>query len=293
MRTTIVLDATGLMYRSFHGVPPMRTTEGEYTHAVYGFTGTLFDAIEQASDGGTNSIVAVFDDRGPTFRDELWPSYKEDRERPEMLDSQFKRAEQICDVLGVPWLAWPGVEADDVIATIAEIRKHDKNDLVQIVTVDKDMLQLLDTNVRIYDPYKQIVKSDAACVEKFGVLPEHVTDVQALMGDTSDGYPGVKGIGMKKAAALIKDYGGIEEVIRAANYLNPKGAVWDAIRATPPDDIRTFKKLATLKRDVDLGLVAYLMGQFSWPDFEAAEKLFEELEFNRHLKRLQKYKDVK
>ena len=293
MRTTVILDATGLMYRSFHGVPPMRTSEGEYTHAVYGFTGTLFDAIDQASKGAMNSVIAVFDHRGPTFRDELWPTYKADRERPEMLDPQFKRAEQICDVLGVPWLAWPGVEADDVIATIAEIRKKRPNGLVQIVTVDKDMLQLLDTNVRVFDPYKQIVKSDAECVEKFGVYPQYVTDVQALMGDTSDGYPGVKGIGMKKAAALITEHGGVEEVIRVANYLNPKGAVWDAIRETPPDDIRTFKKLATLKRDVDLGLVAYLMGQFPWPDFEAAEKLFEELEFNRHLKRLQKYKDMK
>ena len=225
-RRLFLLDGTALAYRAFHAMARtgLADRHGRPTGAIFGFVNTVFRILRTEAP---DHLAVAFDLPGPTFRHELYADYKATRERmPPELVEQMPRLREVVRALGYPVLEVPGWEADDVLATVAR-RASGEGARVFIVTGDKDLMQLVDERVSIYNV---LTKGDAVELldpkgveEKFGVPPDRVADVLALMGDTSDNVPGVPGIGPKTAVELVRRFGSFEQVLaRAAEVEKPK-----------------------------------------------------------------------
>ncbi|HEU4401596.1 MAG TPA: 5'-3' exonuclease H3TH domain-containing protein, partial [Candidatus Polarisedimenticolia bacterium] len=212
-RTLYLVDGTSNLYRAFHAIRGLSSSKGLPTNAVYGFTTMLRKILK---DHAPRYLAVAFDLPGPTFRHEAFADYKANRpETPEELVAQIPYVKEICGVLRVPVLELSGYEADDVIGTLADRARRTGFEVV-IVASDKDLLQLVGEGVVVYNPVKEEFL-DADGVERvFGVRPERVRDVLALCGDASDNIPGVPGIGAKGARDLVRQYGDLESVLRAA-----------------------------------------------------------------------------
>lgn len=243
----IIIDANSILYRSFHGIPEMNRKDGLPTNALYGLARQLLKIRKMWPD---EYHVVVFDHPGGSFREKIFPAYKADRTRPEAYTPQAREARKLAIDLGFPLFEQPGYEADDTIAHLVALwlqtTQPDDGSFVRIVTGDKDMLQLVndDRNILVYDPWADENRGVDACIKKFGVTPDKVPLVQALMGDGVDGIPGVPGIGPKKAAALINEHDSLEAILRAART-QPKGVMWANIR-TVGEDLLMFYQLALL-----------------------------------------------
>lgn len=218
MTKLVMIDGNAIMHRAFHAVPSHLTTlEGEPINAVYGLTSMLFRVIE---DTKPTHLCFAFDRPEPTFRKKILESYQ--GHRPEMdegLAEQFPKAQKLIKAFGIPIYEKAGFEADDVIGTISidsSLRGNDTN--VLIVTGDKDMLQLVNKNVKLYMPGRSL--SDASeygeekTVVKMGVLPKQIVDLKALTGDPSDNYKGVPGIGPKTATKLLSEFKTLEKIYK-------------------------------------------------------------------------------
>ena len=209
-RTLFLIDGSSQMYRAYHAFRGrgLSNQEGQTTHAVYVFVTMLRKLI---ADHHPQYIAASFDLAGPTFRDELVTDYKANRAAmPDDLAEQINWVHQACEALGVPILTAAGYEADDVIGTVA-LRARAEGFDVAIVSIDKDFFQLVSPRVRVYDPREDGAWFDSdGVVQKFGVRPEQVIDVLALVGDTSDNVAGVPGIGKKGAIDLITQFESID-----------------------------------------------------------------------------------
>ena len=204
-----IVDASSYVYRAFHAVPPLTSRAGLPTNAIYGFTNMLLKLIREERP---DRIAIVFDAGGPTFRDEAYAEYKAFREpTPDDLLTQIPWICQIVEALRLCVLEVQGVEADDVIATLVQACAGRCAEVV-IVTGDKDLMQLVTPNVILYDTMKERRFGEAEVKKKFGVGPDRVIDVLALMGDSIDNVPGVKGIGEKTAQVLVAGLGSIDEV---------------------------------------------------------------------------------
>ncbi|ROO25711.1 DNA polymerase I [Salinisphaera orenii] len=240
----ILIDGSSWLYRAYHVLPPLTNADGEPTGAIYGMTNMLRKFLREYE---SDRIVVVFDPRGPTFRNELFADYKANRPPvPEELSAQFAGIREVVVALGLPLLQIDGVEADDVIGTLAA---RDTGEVL-IVTGDKDMAQLVDERVHLLDTM-QDKRTDVARVhEKFGVGPALITDYLALVGDSSDNIPGVPKVGPKTAAKWLDQYGSLEGVIAHADAIG--GKVADNLRAAL-DDLPLYKDLATIRCDLDLG----------------------------------------
>ena len=187
----------------------MTNPEGIPINAVYGFMNMMVKLVD---DFKPKNIAVAFDFARETFRNEIYPDYKSNRTTPpEDLIPQFSLIKKATEVLGLPILELEGYEADDLIATFQAIA-HKENRKVVIVSSDKDLMQLVDNNTVMLDPMKQTWIDEEKVLEKFGVKPNRVIDVQSLAGDTSDNVPGVPGIGLKIAAELINRFGSLDEV---------------------------------------------------------------------------------
>lgn len=248
----VLIDGHALAYRMFFALPieSFTTKEGEPTNATYGFTRTLLDLIL-----GTDPphYLAVSFDLGATFRDDLFADYKGTREKmPDELDLQIERIKQVVKTLNIPILMLEGFEADDVLGTVA--RQVRGQVPVRIITGDRDLLQLVDENTRVELPARAAGRPpelfDKKGVEEyFGVRPEQVVDWKALVGDTSDNIPGVKGIGAKTAAKLLVEYGTLENIY--ANLDSIKGAL-NAKLAEGRDNAFLSQKLARIVTDAPI-----------------------------------------
>ncbi|MFO0932462.1 MAG: DNA polymerase I [Planctomycetota bacterium] len=223
-----LLDGMALAYRAHFAFVknPLTTSKGLPTSAVFGFLLTLDRVLDQEKP---ERIAVVFDAQEPTFRHKEYPEYKATREKmPDDLVPQLGWIEKVVKALGIPFLREPGFEADDVIGTLAR-RESAKGHDVWIVSGDKDMTQLVGPHVKLYnllkprEPMPELV-DEAKVVEKFGVPPDRVIDVLALMGDASDNVPGVPGVGEKTAIELVQTYGAVEQVLEAAPTI-PKKAL--------------------------------------------------------------------
>ncbi|MBR5625283.1 MAG: DNA polymerase I [Alphaproteobacteria bacterium] len=244
-----LIDGNSLLFRAYYGVHSRLTRkDGTPTGAVYGFINMILPILAAAKPG--DSFVCVFDASRITFRQDIYPEYKMNRsETPADLISQGYLVREGLSAMGIPVLCVPGVEADDVIATIAG-ENCNSVDATRIITSDKDLMQLVSDCVFLYDGMKQREIRIPQVVEKFGVKPNQVIDVQALMGDTSDNVPGVPGIGPKKAAELINQFGSLDNL-----YNNLGDVKNERIRGLLRDNREkayVSKKLVTLKSDVDL-----------------------------------------
>jgi DNA polymerase-1 len=216
----ILVDGSGYIFRAFHALPPMTRPDGVHVNAVYGFTNMLSQFL---SKHVASHIAVVFDAARKTFRSDIYPDYKAHRpEPPPELVPQFGLIRDATDALGVCKIESPGFEADDLIATYAK-GFVEGGGRVTIVSSDKDLMQLVRPGVEMLDPIKQKPIREAEVLEKFGVTPAKVVDVQALAGDSTDNVPGVPGIGVKTAATLILEYGDLESLLaNTAKIRQPK-----------------------------------------------------------------------
>lgn len=276
-----LIDGHAQIYRCYYA--PFReltAPAGEPTKATYVFSQMLLTLTRLRKP---TYLAMVMDVSGvPTFRDEIFPAYKAQREPPpEDFAPQEERILEIVDAAGIPILRLPGFEADDVIATLVE-RARGRDIDVFLVSKDKDLEQLLSDRVRMYDPHKdEVIDAERLFAEK-GYRPENVIDVQTLTGDTVDNVPGVKGIGPKTAARLIAKYGTAEAVVRHADELTP------ALRANVlafADQLARTRRLVTLRRDVPLTTTLDEL-RFTGIRANAVRSIFESLGFTRLIAQL-------
>ncbi len=278
-RKLFLVDGSALAYRSHFGFirTPLINSKGMNTGAIMGYARTLLRLIRE--EHPTHMAVA-FDTPEPTFRHEMYPPYKATREKmPEEMVGQLPWMKKITEALAIPVLELPGWEADDVIGTLAK-KAEEEGFEVRIVTGDKDFMQIVSPRVVLHDILKQgsdlIVVDPAKVKEKFGVPPEKVIDVLALMGDSSDNVPGVKGVGPKTALKLIDAYGSVEGVLEAAPSIPQKKLRENLIHDA--DMARLSKDLVTIRLDcpIDADPKDLKLGE---PDRETLDGIFKELEF--------------
>jgi DNA polymerase I len=281
-----LIDGSSYVYRAFFAVRNLATSKGTPTNAVFGFTNMLLKVLKAHKP---EAVGVVFDAPGRTFRDDLYPEYKATRDAaPEDLVKQLPYIRKVVPALNIEKLEVEGVEADDVLGTLACQALALGWDVL-IVTGDKDFMQLVTKKaddprpgIRLYDDMKERWIGIDEVKEKFGVAPDKVVDVLALIGDTSDNIPGVRGIGPKFAADLINECGSIEEILKDVSKCKARfRAPLEAGRA----DAILSKKLATIRRDVD---VTFDPARFERREGDRAKlsELFRELEFTKLLQQV-------
>ena len=278
----ILIDAHSLIYRAFFALPPMSTSGGEVTNAVYGFTSML--AIVLASR--PEYAAAAFDMGGPTFRSVEYSEYKAGRRAmPDDLRPQIQRVREILESLSIPIYGIQGFEADDIVGTLAK-QGEEMGLQVTIVSGDLDCLQCVTESVDALVPRRGITDTTVygpdQVRQRYNLEPGQLIDYKALRGDTSDNIPGVPGVGEKTASQLISEFGTIENLLANLDRLKP-GRVRDALEANA-DRVRLGKRLVTIRRDVDVR-VDLERSRWTRYDADAARKLFDELEFRQLLAR--------
>jgi len=228
--TLVLVDGSSYLYRAFHAMPNLTNSRGEPTGAIYGVTNMLRKLL---ADYDPQYIAVVFDAKGKTFRDEVYPEYKANRPpMPDALGAQLESIHAIVEAMGLPLLQIPNVEADDVIGTLARRAASDGMHTL-VSTGDKDMAQLVDGRVTLVNTMTDTVYDREQVIAKFGVPPELIVDYLALVGDSVDNIPGVRGVGDAAATAVIAAFGTLEKVY----------ADLDAVAALP---IRGAKRVAGL-----------------------------------------------
>jgi len=215
-----LIDGSGYIFRAFFALPPMTRPDGTPVNAVYGFTNML---IKLLADTESEGVAVIFDTARKTFRTDIYPDYKANRPPPpEELIPQFDLIREATRAFNVPCIELAGYEADDLIATYARLARE-RGQEVTVVSSDKDLMQLVGEGVAMLDPVKNRTIGPEKVVERFGVPPEKVIDVQSLAGDSTDNVPGVPGIGVKTAAQLIVEYGDLDTLLeRAGEIKQPK-----------------------------------------------------------------------
>lgn len=249
----VLVDGSSYLYRAFHAFPPLTNREGEPTGAMYGVVNMLKSLISQVEP---SHIAVVFDAKGKTFRDELFEQYKSHRPpMPDELRSQIQPLHAIIKALGIPLISVEGVEADDVIGTLAvQAAKEGKH--VLISTGDKDMAQLVNDHIMLINTMNNTLLDREGVIEKYGIPPELVIDWLALQGDSSDNIPGVKGVGEKTALALLQGIGSIKTIYENLDKvaeLSFRGAKTFAPKLLAEKEMADLSYLlATIKTDVEL-----------------------------------------
>jgi DNA polymerase-1 len=281
-----LVDAFNLIFRAYYarqrsGAPPMRTSRGTSTEAIYIFHNMIRRIQRQFSP---DALAAAFESEGPTLRDQEFEAYKANRaETPPELIEQIPIIARLLAALSVPVLKQAGYEADDVIGTIAQ-RAAAAGYEVTIVSSDKDMLQLVGDGVSMLDPMKNDTLYDAPKVKEFkGVPPEHIADLLALSGDSVDNIPGAPGIGEKGAVQLLEQFGSLDALLERAGEV-PRKAYRESLLYFK-DQILLSKRLATIHRDAPLQVELDSL-QVQPPDREALAAIYRELEFFSLLKEL-------
>jgi DNA polymerase-1 len=248
MKPLILIDGSNWLYRAYFALPPLRSPQGEPTGMVRGFAAMLKKLLK---DYEPERIAVVFDPPGDTWRNTIYGEYKATRDAtPEDLSSQFPHVQTWIEAMGLPLLQLPGEEADDVIGTLTR-QARAKDVPVLIVTGDKDMAQLVTEDVKILDTMKNATLGPAEVREKFGVAPGQIVEYLALIGDTSDNIPGVKGVGPKTAAKWLEQYGSLDALLAAAPQV--AGKAGENLRAGL-DHIPLARRLVTIRDDLPLAI---------------------------------------
>ena len=251
----VLVDGSSYLYRAFHAFPPLTNSAGEPTGAMYGVLNMLKSLISQVQP---SHIAVVFDAKGKTFRDEMFEQYKSHRPpMPDDLRKQIQPSHDIIRALGIPLLVIEGVEADDVIGTLA-VAASKANQKVLISTGDKDMAQLVDDNIMLINTMNNTLLDREAVIEKYGIPPELIIDYLALMGDSADNIPGVAGVGEKTALGLLQGIGSMAEIyanLDKVAELTIRGAkkLGDKLLAEKEMADLSYR-LATIKTDVALDI---------------------------------------
>ncbi len=274
----LLVNGNSLLYRSFFAMPRLTNREGLPTHAVYGFATVLRKLLTEEKP---DLVAVVFDAPGKTFRHDIYREYKANRpETPDDLVAQAPYARKLCEVLGLFVLSVEGVEADDVIGTLAT-QAEGEGYHVYIVSSDKDFLQLVSDRLTVLHPGRDLRYDPKAVEKKFGVPPEKVVDVLALMGDSVNNVPGVPGIGEKGAISLIQKWGSVESSLENAERVKNKRQREGLTQYA--DQAKLSKNLVRIVTDVEVDVELEQLA-YKGPDREAALELFEKLEFTTLLK---------
>ena len=277
-----VVDGPGFLYRAYHALPYLSNSKGQATHAVRGVSTMLLKLLREENP---EYAAVAWDPPGPTFREEKLPSYKETRPgMPDDLRSQITLVKRVFEALRLPLLEVPGFEADDVLGTLVDRMRSEAVEMV-LVTADKDMLQLVGPRVRVLSTNvrgEPIWFDDEAVTAKWGVSPNQIPDLLALMGDTIDNIPGVPGVGEKTAVKLISQFGSVERLYE--NLTLVQGKVRETL-ASHREQAFLSRELATVSTRVPIAqdLDAFKRQE---PDWERLRGLWTELEFETLLRQL-------
>ena len=243
----ILIDGSAYIFRAYYALPPMSRKDGTPVNAVFGFTNMLVKLIE---DYREEKLIVIFDAARENFINKIYKKYKANRgETPEDLIPQFDLIKKCVKAFNIPQLELAGFEADDIIATYTVLATNSKIPSL-IVSSDKDLMQLVNQNVEMLDPIKNKKIGIEGVIEKFGVNPEKVVQIQALTGDRVDNIPGAPGIGPKTALELIKQFGDIEGLIKNVELINQEKR--RNIIKDSKEDIRVSLKLVSLDKEVKL-----------------------------------------
>ncbi|MDZ7783296.1 MAG: DNA polymerase I [Halioglobus sp.] len=282
----VLVDGSSYLYRAFHALPMLTTSDGSNTGAVRGVISMLRKLVTEYPD---SPVAVVFDAKGKTFRDELFAEYKAHRPpMPEELVEQIEPIHAVVRAMGLPLICESGVEADDVIGTLARRASEQGRDVV-ISTGDKDMAQLVDEHITLVNTMTETVLDEAGVREKFGLPPSLVVDLLALMGDKTDNIPGVPGVGEKTALGLLQGIGGLDDIydnLDGVAKLSLRGARSLGARlAAEKDSAYLSYQLATIRTDVDLPLEPAELANAE-ADKQALVDWFRRLEFRGWLDEL-------
>ena len=275
----ILIDGSSYLYRAFHALPPLTNSKGEPTGAMYGVLNMVRKLLGEYEP---ERIAVVFDARGKTFRDDLFEEYKANRpSMPEDLVPQVAPLKEMVRAMGLPLLEVSGVEADDVIGTLAT-RASARGEDVVISTGDKDMAQLVNDHVTLLNTMSGTTLDREGVEQKFGVPPERIIDYLTLVGDTSDNIPGVPKVGPKTAAKWLGEFGSLDELVERADQV--KGKVGESLRENL-GNLPLSRELATIRCDLDLdqGLDDLHRGT---PDNAALREFYQRYEFMGWLREL-------
>jgi DNA polymerase-1 len=284
--TIVLVDGSSYLYRAFHALPPLTNSSGQATGAVKGVI-SMIRRLHKDYPG--SPVAVVFDAKGKTFRDEMFPEYKSQRPpMPDELREQVEPIHEIVKAMGLPLLCVDGVEADDVIGTLAR-QAGEQGRQVVISTGDKDMAQLVDEHVTLVNTMTDTVLDVAGVESKFGVPPALIIDLLALMGDKSDNIPGVPGVGEKTALGLLQGLGGLDDIYAGLDKvagLPFRGAKTMAAKLEAEKDKAYMSyALATIKLDVALDLTADQLANGE-PDREQLVEWYTRMEFRSWLEEL-------
>lgn len=278
---TLIIDGYGFVFRAYHVQPPLTSPNGDPVGALYGFTSMLIKLI---NDFRPSKCAMVFDAKGKNFRHDLYPEYKAHRPpAPEDLVSQLPLVRKAAEVLNFKIFEQEGVEADDVIATLAT-KLSKEGEKIVIVSSDKDLMQLVSDNVIMYDPIKSKYIDSVAVFEKFGVEPQKVRDALTLIGDSSDNIPGAPGIGPKSAAELVSEFGNITNLIESAEQIKQERRKNIILENT--DQIKISYELVGLKDNLEIENHKDL--SWSRPDREPLSKFIANYGFKSLISRAEK-----
>jgi DNA polymerase-1 len=278
-RPLVLVDGSSYLYRAFHAMPALANSRGVPTGAVYGVINMLRRLLK---DHEPELMAVVFDAPGKTFRDDIYPEYKANRPpMPDALAGQIPRVHALIRAMGLPLLMIEGVEADDVIGTLAHAAVAEGRDVL-ISTGDKDMAQLVGPRVQLVDTMQDKTFDREAVIAKFGVPPERMVEYLALVGDASDNIPGVPGVGPKTAARWLGEYGSLEALTGHAGEIS--GKVGEALRASL-EQLPRARSLATIRCDLRLPLAPADLARRA-PDVETLRTIYGELEFKTWLAEL-------
>lgn len=278
-KTFLIIDGSNFLFRAYHALPPLTTRSGRPTGAIRGVI-TMFQKLLDSFDPAY--VAVTFDAKSKSFRSDIYADYKAHRPpMPDDLREQIAPLMDVVDLMGLPRLIIDGIEADDVIATLS-IEAKQKGFNVIIASSDKDLAQLVDDQIKMYDGMKNQMLDREGVFEKHGVYPESIRDYLTLMGDKADNIPGVEGVGPKTAAKWITEYQSLEGILANAEQI--KGKVGERLRGSF-EQLELSKKLTTLVMDAEL---PYKVEELELRDanVEGLKELYTEFEFHSLLKQL-------
>ena len=278
-RVLYLIDGSSYIFRAYHAIRSLSTSKGSPTNAIYGFTSMIFKFLK---DYSPEYLGIVFDSKGKTFRDEIYPLYKANREEaPDDFKVQVPKIFEMVDSLGIPQVQIEGYEADDIMGTIAK-EMEEKGISVVLVTGDKDFCQLVSEKVTLIDTMRDKKTGIKEVIQRFGVPPESVIDVFALSGDATDNIPGVRGVGEKTASELIGKFRTIESLYENLNELPQRQR--DLLEANKESAILS-KRLVTIETSIPMS-VSLEGFEYKGVNKEKLREIFEELEFKSLLREL-------
>ncbi len=283
-RTAYLIDGTAFCYRAYYAIKELTTQDGRATNAVYGFI-TMLNAIREKEN--PDYLAVAFDLAGDTFRHEKYEDYKIQRDpMPDPLIDQIPMVKDVLAAYRIPIFECEGFEGEDVLATITQKIRKDKLLKIFLVTADKDVLQLIDDQVHVYNPYQKNGPPDIdakAVKEKYGLEPRQIIDLLALMGDSVDNIPGVPGVGPKRAQQLLERFGSLEEIYKQVDQIESASQKQKLV--DHKEDAFLSQELATIQPTAPIKVTLKDIAVVS-PDVEALRHLFREFEFRRLLREL-------